>query len=94
MQNYDGGVNFAVWGRCLYTTYSGKIGLCYANTLPGDEVWIMRGIQVPFVVRPLDRAGAGCAGEYSLRGDCFPDRIMDAELDERETLMERAIVIT
>jgi hypothetical protein len=94
MRTYGGGVNFAVWGRCFCTTYSGKMGLCHPNTLPGDEVWIMRGIQVPFVVRPLERADAGCAGEYSLRGDCFLNGIMDAELGEKEKSMERPIVMT
>ena len=69
------------------------MGLCYPNTLPGDEVWFMRGIQVPFVERPLQPADAGCAGKYSFLGDCFLDGIMDGELSEEEMSTERPIVM-
>ena len=90
---YGWGLNFAIWGRCFFTTYSSKMGLCHPNTLPGDEVWLMRGVQVPFVVRPLQHADAGCAGKYSFRGDCFLNGIMDGELGEKERLTERPIIM-
>jgi hypothetical protein len=90
---YGWGLNFGIWGRCFFTTYSGKMGLCHPNTLPRDEVWVMRGIQVPFVVRPLESADAGCRGKYSFLGDCFLNGIMDGELGEKEKSMERTIVM-
>lgn len=90
---YGWGLNFGVWGRCFFTTYSDKMGLCHPNTLPGDEVWVMRGIQVPFVVRPLEPADAGCAGKYSFLGDCFLNGIMDGELGEKEKSTGRPIVM-
>ncbi|OCK92862.1 uncharacterized protein K441DRAFT_726114, partial [Cenococcum geophilum 1.58] len=93
MRAYGWGLNFAMWGRCFFTTYSGKVGLCHPNTLPGDEVWVMRGVQVPFVVRSLEPAGPRCAGKYSLLGDCFLNGIMDGELGEKEKLMEQPIVM-
>jgi hypothetical protein len=90
---YGWGLQFALWGRCFFTTSSGKMGLCHPNTLPGDEVWVMSGIHVPFVVRPLEPADAGCSGTYSFRGDCFLNGIMDGELGEKEKTMERPIVM-
>ena len=92
-RGYRWGLIFAAWGRCLFTTCSGKMGLCHPNTLPGDEVWVMRGLRVPFVVRPLELADAGCAGKYSFLGDCFLDGIMDGELGEKEKSMSRPIIM-
>ena len=91
--SYCWGLDFAARGRCLFTTYSGKMGLCHPNTLPGDEVWVMTGFQVPFVVRPLEPADAGFAGKYSLCGDAFLDGIMDGELGEKEKSMSRPITM-
>lgn len=53
----------------------------------------MMGVQVPYVVRPLERADAGCASKYSFQGDCFLNGIMDGELGEKEKSMERPIVM-
>ena len=53
------------------------MGLCHPNTVLGDEVWVMRAIRVPFVLRPLEPTDAGCAGKYSFLGDCFLDGIME-----------------
>ena len=86
-------LNFGVRGRCLFTTYSGKMGLCHPNTLPRDEVWVMWGIRVPFVVRPLEPADAGCAGKYSFLGDFFLHGIMDGELGFKEMSMLRPIIM-
>ena len=69
------------------------MGLCHPNTRPGDEVWVMWGIRVPFVVRPLELADAGCAGKYSFLGDCFLYGIMDGELGEKEKSMRRPIIM-
>lgn len=94
MRVYGCGLNFAMWGRCLFTTDSvnSKIGLCYPNARQGDEVWIMRGANVAFVVRPLEHAEPGCAGRYALIGNCYVHGIMDGELAELEKLNQRPIV--
>ena len=90
---YGWGLIFGTTGRCFFTTYSNKMGLCYPNTLPGDEVWVMKGVQVPYILRPLDSADAGCAVKYSFLGDCFLNGIMDGELSEKEKSMEQPIVM-
>jgi hypothetical protein len=92
MRGYGWGLNFAMWGRCLFTTHEGRLGLCHPNTKSGDEIWIMRGVQVPFVVRALEQTKPGGADSYSLIGDCFLQGTMDGEVAELEKLMERPIV--
>ena len=92
-RGYGWGMNFGLLGRCYFTTFTGKMGLCHANTLPGDEVWVMSGVQVPFIVRALEPADAGCAKTYMFLGDCFLDGIMDGELGEKEKSMQRPIVM-
>lgn len=93
MRGYGWGVNFAVRGRCFFTTASGKMGLCHPNTIPGDEVWIMSGVRVPFILRALGPGDPGCAKRHSFLGDCFLNGIMDGELSGREKLMERPIMM-
>ena len=90
---YGWGVTFGVTGRCLFTTSSGRIGLCHPNVRPGDEVWIMRGMQVTFAVRPLEPSSAGCASQYSFLGDCFTNGVMDGESGEKERSAERRIIM-
>ena len=90
---YGSGLNFGVRGRCIFTTYSGKMGFRPPKTLPGDEVWVMWGVRVPFVVRPSEPANAGCAGKHFFLGDCFLHGIMDGELGEQEISMARPIIM-
>lgn len=94
-QGYGAGLHFALWGRCFFTTRSGRMGLCYPNAMQGDEVWILGGACVPFMVRPrsLKRyALPDFAPGYLLVGDCFLHGIMDRELAEEEMREERLIV--
>ena len=86
------GLNFGFTGRCFFTTKSGKMGLCHPNTKLGDEVWVLRGVRVPFVLHPIEDAEQGCASRYSFLGDCFLQGIMDGELGEKEKSMERPVI--
>ena len=101
MQGYGAGLNFAIWGRCFFTTRSGRMGLCYPNTKQGDEVWILSGACVPFVVRPRPlkknavlSPGRGSPPSHSLVGDCFLQGIMDCEVAQQEILEERPITLS
>jgi hypothetical protein len=60
----------ATKNRCLYITEAGSLGLCYPGTRPGDEVWALLGMNVPFVLR---KASGKRQHEdiYHLMGDCF-----------------------
>lgn len=93
MRGYGWGLNFAMWGRCFFATDAGRMGLCYPNTLPKDEVWIMRGVQVPFILRPVVCSKGEQACVRSLVGDCFLSGVMDGQLSEEEKLLARPIII-
>lgn len=53
----------------------------------------MRGVLLPFIVRPRELADAGCASRFSFLGDCFLDGIMYGEMGEKEKLTDRSIVM-
>jgi hypothetical protein len=38
-------------GRCYFRTEGGGQGLCYPSAKVGDEVWVIKGSKVPFVLR-------------------------------------------
>lgn len=58
--------------RSLFKTSSGYLG--WGRVEDGDEVWVLLGGDVPFVLRPV----AGST-EYRLVGDCYLHGIMDGE---------------
>jgi hypothetical protein len=93
-RGYGWGVYFGISGRCFFTTRYGRMGLCQPNTKPGDEVWIMRGVPVPFTVRPRQSAEPGAAEQYAMLGDCFLLGIMDGELGDKEKMDQRYFIMT
>jgi hypothetical protein len=42
----------AVVGHGFLLTQDGRPGLCYPNVQPGDEMWVVHGAKVPFILRP------------------------------------------
>lgn len=62
----------ALMDRALYITEGGQIGLCWPHAKPGDEVWVVHGSKMPFVMRP-----AGM--EYNLVGECYLQGAMDGK---------------
>jgi hypothetical protein len=64
--------------RRLFTTSKKCIGKGPASTQTGDEVWILRGAKVPYVLRPLGE------GQYELVGEAYVHTIMRGEaMDEK-----------
>jgi hypothetical protein len=47
-------MNIAIDGRCYFRTEDGGQGLCYPSAQVGDEVWIVSGSNVPFILRRAD----------------------------------------
>lgn len=43
-----------VGGRILFVTASGSIGLAPPSTKVGDQVWLLSGAKVPFILRPVE----------------------------------------
>ena len=67
--------------------------LCHPNTLLKDEVWVMRGIQVPFVVEPHETFDAGCADKYPFLSNSCLNSTIGGEFGENEKPMERTIIM-
>lgn len=84
----------AAHGRCFFVTEKGYIGLCFPHTRPGDEVWVLAGGKVPFVLRcPQDASASIREGEEVTRnlkmvGECYLHNFMDGEaLADGKTLV-------
>jgi hypothetical protein len=48
---HDRVVSVATHGRCYFKTETNNQGLCYPSTCVGDEVWVLDGGTVPFILR-------------------------------------------
>ncbi|KAG4034683.1 hypothetical protein MFRU_002g00390 [Monilinia fructicola] len=83
-EGYRGTFELACTGRSLYVTANGKIGLAYPQTKTGDEVWVLTGSRLPFILRKA-RTSHGHSDEYHFVGDCHLEGIMDGETVEGTT---------
>ncbi|RYN46439.1 hypothetical protein AA0118_g12574 [Alternaria tenuissima] len=45
-------ITTATHGRCYFKADNSGQGLCYPNACVGDEVWVLDGGKVPFILRP------------------------------------------
>ena len=61
-------------GRQLVKTDSGRVGLASTSATVGDEVWILSGASVPFVLRRVSKDS-----QYRLVGEAYVHGIMDGE---------------
>lgn len=82
---------FAFWsatsGRTFFVTKSGNMGLCFPHTRPGDEVWVLAGGNVPFVLRPIsdtDDATEAITRSRKIVGECYLNGFMDGEALQKE----------
>jgi hypothetical protein len=70
-------------GRTMFWTKKGSMGLCFPNSQPGDEIWVLHGGKVPFVLRPCTSKGEGNTtgnrGYHNLIGEVYLHGYMDGE---------------
>jgi len=71
--------NRTMQGRLMFDTNSGLLGLGHFECKAGDEVWLLAGGRVPYVLRPSPNAD----GTYFLIGDCYVHGIMEGEFLSR-----------
>lgn len=64
--------------RRVFRTRENYLGNGPRKTKPGDQVWILAGAKVPFVLRPQE------TGKHVLVGDCYVHGIMHGEAFERQ----------
>ena len=62
--------------KCFVST-TGFMGLVYPDAQPGDEIAILFGLEMPFVVRPDTEPG-----HYQLIGECYVLGLMNGEAME------------
>ena len=66
--------------RRLYVTERGYIGLCNKSVKAGDQVHVLSGGHVPFILRPIEaehtETGNCC---YSFMGDTYIHGLMNGE---------------
>ena len=63
----------ASWGRTLFLTKNGSLGLGLYTIRPGDKVVLSRGGKTPYVLRKLKDSS------YTLVGECFVHGVMQGE---------------
>lgn len=74
-------VRFAHWGRRLFMTDSGYLGLGPATARPGDHVYIVQGAKTPFVLRETASEATGTTSRMlNVVGEAYVDGLMYGEL--------------
>ncbi|EXF84170.1 hypothetical protein CFIO01_05673 [Colletotrichum fioriniae PJ7] len=61
-----------IMNRRLFVTNEGYIGLAKLSARVGDEVWVLAGGRVPYVMRPIEDGN-----RFSLVGDAYVHGLMD-----------------
>ncbi|OSS52841.1 hypothetical protein B5807_02331 [Epicoccum nigrum] len=75
----------ATHGRTFFCTVKGGFGLCFPHARPGDEVWVLVGGRVPFVLQGVDDAVEDSGGDAErlrrrrLVGECYLHGFMNGE---------------
>jgi hypothetical protein len=69
--------------RVYFLTSAGRIGVCHESVRPGDQVYLVSGKRVPYVLRP-----AGERGYCTLRGECYLEGAMHGELVDNGRLRD------
>jgi hypothetical protein len=74
-------VHTATYNHRFFVTEKGYFGLGNPDTQVGDQVWVLIGGKVPFVLRPVvDNDGmSSFDNSFRLIGDCYLHGIMDGE---------------
>lgn len=63
--------------RSLFMSVDGWLGVCRQTCVAGDEVWVLEGGAVPYVLRPV---GGKREGVYRFMGECYVHGIMNGEV--------------
>ena len=66
--------------RCLFSTTEGRIGVCRQTCEVGDELWLLEGGAVPYVLRRYRGEDGEETSGYTFCGECYVHGIMDGEL--------------
>lgn len=70
-------IKCTIYNRKFFTTKGGLVGFGPSDMIQGDEVWLIYGDQVPFILRPL-RTRDGHQ-EHGVVGDCYVQGVMQGQ---------------
>jgi hypothetical protein len=79
-----------IYGRAMLRTQRDHVGMGYSDAQAGDEIWVLHGGKVPFILRRC--SGQGMNG-HVLVGDCYLHGFMDGEAIETRVSETRKVVI-
>jgi hypothetical protein len=68
----------SLFRRRPFLTTQGYVGLGPLESAPGDSVWIISGVHVPYALRPIAHS------KFSLLGECYVHGLMDGEFTESD----------
>jgi hypothetical protein len=80
-------LNFSAPLWKLFMTSQGHLGNGYLSIEAGDQIWVLVGASVPFVLRPLD------GGKYRLMGEAYVHGIMHGEAVSDSNTNTQTIVL-
>ncbi len=75
----------ATYGRSMFRSAKGNLGLCYPDCQPGDEIWTLEGGKVLFVLRRTSSMPSEndiMTAESIFCGDSYMHNFMDGEADQ------------
>jgi hypothetical protein len=79
--------------RCLFRTEGGWMGVCSETCEVGDEVWLLEGGAVPYVLRRMPEGGKK---GFVFRGECYVHGAMNGELIKEgdvEQRLEHVVIV-
>lgn len=78
---YTHRAEFLIWGRSLSTTVNSRLALVPISTAADDQIVVLSGGKIPFVLRAMSHA-------FQLIGPCYVHGIMDGEAFPKEDAAE------
>jgi heterokaryon incompatibility protein (HET) len=70
--------------QAFFITEEGQLGIGPPHTLKGDQVWVLRGSRVPFVLRPRP-TDEGARRGHAFIGDAYVHNVMDGQFHAANT---------
>ena len=77
----------------MFVTKGGHTGLCDPRVQAGDEVWVLEGGRVPFILRPLAQPSLYPSQYRNFLGDSFLYGFMDGEALDRDDYKSQEVVL-
>jgi hypothetical protein len=87
---------YSIYDQAMFRTERDTIGICGPEGRPGDELWVLRGGNVPFILRPyqnITQTTKVVHQHYTLIGDAYVHEIMDGHAFPTKLSSNTRIVI-